>query len=124
MTADPTITLVETACRACQEKKAHDLIALDVRGLTSLADAFVFCSGNTSRQVKAIADEVHHQLKEAGYTLHATEGAREAVWVLLDYGDLVVHVFEQEMRDFYNLERLWGEAPRIDIPAEPEPSFD
>ncbi len=124
MATDPTITLVETACRACQEKKAKDLVALDVRGMTSLADAFVFCSGNTGRQVKAITDEVLRQLKAAGYKLHGTEGVQEAVWVLLDYGDVVVHVFEQETRDFYNLERLWGEAPRIEIPAAPEPSFD
>lgn len=124
MAADPTVALVEIACRACQEKKAIDLVALDVRGLTSLADAFVFCSGNTNRQVKAIADEVHHQLKEAGYRLQSAEGVPEAVWVLLDYGDVVIHVFEQEMRGFYNLERLWGEAPPIEIPAMPAPSFD
>jgi len=122
--SDPTATLVDLACRACQEKKGHDLVALDVRGLTSLADAFVFCSGTTGRQVKAIADEVEHQLKDAGFRPYAIEGAREAVWVLLDYGDLVVHVFEKETRDFYNLERLWGEAPRLELPAVAVPRFD
>ncbi|HBB40483.1 MAG TPA: ribosome silencing factor, partial [Proteobacteria bacterium] len=68
--------------------------------------------------------EVEHQLKEAGFRPYAIEGAREAVWVLLDYGDLVVHVFEKETRDFYNLERLWGEAPRLELPAVAVPRFD
>ncbi len=124
MSTDPTPALVEAACRACQEKKAEGLIALDVRGLTSLADAFIFCSGGTSRQVKAIADEVQQRLKQEGFQLQATEGLREAVWVLLDYGDVVVHIFERQTREFYNLERLWGEAPRLEIPAAPEPTFD
>ena len=90
--------------------------------MTSLADVFLLCTGNSTRQVKAIADEVEIQLKHAGFTLMGEEGGREALWVLLDYGDVVIHIFERETRYFYNLERLWGDAPRRPVPGtEPSP---
>ncbi|RMF88347.1 MAG: ribosome silencing factor [Nitrospirae bacterium] len=114
----PSAALVATAARACREKKAEDLVALDVRGLTSLAEVFLLCSGGSARQVKAIADEVAQRMKAAGFRLLGAEGVREAVWVLLDYGDLVVHIFERETRAFYDLERLWGEAPRLALEGE------
>jgi ribosome-associated protein len=109
---DSTDSLVDVACRACLEKKGENLMVLEVGEMTSLADVFVLCTGNSTRQVKAIADEVQLQLKHAGFTLLGEEGAREAVWVLLDYGNAVIHIFERETRYFYNLERLWGDAPR------------
>jgi ribosome-associated protein len=110
--SDSTDSLVDVACRACLEKKGENLVVLEVAGMTSLADVFVLCTGNSSRQVKAIAEEVELQVKRAGFTLLGAEGAREAMWVLLDYGDVVIHIFERETRYFYNLERLWGNAPR------------
>lgn len=116
-------SLVDLACRACLEKKGENLMVLEVAEMTSLADVFVLCTGNSTRQVKAIADEVEIQLKHAGFTLIGEEGAREALWVLLDYGDVVIHIFERETRYFYNLERLWGDAPRRPVPgAEPPPT--
>jgi len=116
--SDSNDSLVDVACRACLEKKGENLLVLEVAGMTSLADVFVLCTGNSSRQVKAIADEVQIQLKQAGFTLLGEEGAREALWVLLDYGDVVIHIFERETRYFYNLERLWGAAPRRPVAAD------
>jgi len=116
--SDSSDSLVDVACRACLEKKGENLLALEVAGMTSLADVFVLCTGNSSRQVKAIADEVQFQLKQAGFTLLGEEGAREALWVLLDYGDVVIHIFERETRYFYNLERLWGAAPRRPVAVD------
>ena len=117
---DPTDRLVSIACQACREKKGSDLVVLEVGRLTTLAEVFILCTGNTHRQVKAIVDEVQIQLKRAGFTLYGEEGAMEGLWVLLDYGDVVVHVFERETRFFYNLERLWGEAPRRVLPEDGE----
>jgi ribosome-associated protein len=115
---DPTDPIVDIACRACREKKGSDLVVLEVGGLTTLADVFILCTGNTHRQVKAIVDEIEIQLKGAGYTRYGEEGAAEGLWVLLDYGDVVIHVFERETRYFYNLERLWGAAPRRPLPED------
>jgi ribosome-associated protein len=117
---DSTDRLVSIACRACREKKGSDLVVLEVGRLTTLAEVFILCSGNTHRQVKAIVDEIEIQLKRAGFTLYGAEGALEGLWVLLDYGDVVVHVFQRDTRDFYNLERLWGEAPRRELPEDGE----
>jgi ribosome-associated protein len=115
---DPTDQIVAIACRACQEKKGSDLVVLEVGALTTLADVFILCTGNTNRQVKAIVEEVEIQLKRAGFTLYGEEGALEGMWVLLDYGDVVVHIFERDTRYFYDLERLWGEAPRRALPDD------
>lgn len=112
---DPADQLVAITCRACLEKKGSDLVVLEVGRLTTLADVFVLCTGNTHRQVKAIVDEVEIQLKRAGFTLYGEEGALEGLWVLLDYGDVVVHVFLEETRGFYALERLWGDAPLVSV---------
>lgn len=89
--------------------------------LTSLAEVFVLCSGNTTKQVKAIADEVHHELKVAGFMPNSEEGMREALWVLMDYGDVVIHIFERNTRSFYNLERIWGAAVRRPVEGGDRP---
>lgn len=101
--------------RAIQEKKSIGIVALDVRGLTSLADAFIICSGRSNRQVSAIAEHVRKSLREAGLRPLHVEGEKEGHWVLLDYGHVIIHVFYEPVRNFYDLESLWTDAPRIDL---------
>ena len=104
--------LAETIAAQAADKKAIDVVELDVRGVVSYTDFFLVCSGNTSRQVKAIHDAVHQALKdEHGILPRRVEGQTEATWVLMDYLDVVVHIFTPEARDFYRLEQLWGEVP-------------
>ena len=108
------------AARAADEKKAEDTVILDVGDIISITEAFVLASGTNVRQVRTICDEVELALKiEADASPRSTEGLQDASWVLLDYGDLVVHVFLSETREFYDLERLWSDAPRVawDRPA-------
>ena len=93
--------------------KAQNVVELDLRGVLGYTDYFVICSGNTDRQTKAIHDRIHQGLKkEHGLLPRRVEGLSEARWILLDYLDVVVHVFTPEARDFYRLEQLWGEAPK------------
>lgn len=99
-----------TAVNAALEKKAEALIALDLRDLVSFADFFVICSGNSRKQVQAIADGVTDALKASGLRPRQVEGYARAEWVLIDYGGLIVHVFGVEARSFYDLERLWRDA--------------
>jgi ribosome-associated protein len=95
------------------DKKAIDVVALDLRGVAGYTDYFVVCSGNTDRQVKAIHDGIHVGLKkEHGLLPRRVEGVTEARWILMDYLDVVVHVFTPDARDFYRLESLWGDVPR------------
>lgn len=101
--------------RAALEKKAERLLVLDVREITTIADYFIICSGNTSRQANAIADEIDYTLSKQGVYPHHVEGQPECKWVLMDYGDVVVHVFDAETRDFYDLEGLWGFAPAVEV---------
>jgi ribosome-associated protein len=91
---------------------------LDLREIASFTDYFVIVSGANERQVQAISDEVYETLKKAGHAAARVEGYKTAEWILLDYGDFVVHVFEQKARKFYDLERLWRESKRIELPAE------
>ena len=101
------------AARAASSKLARDIVVLDVARVLGLTDAFVITSGTNPRQVRTICDEIEHQLKSAGRGSPLfTEGLDDARWALLDYGDFVVHVFLDEARVFYDLERLWGDAPR------------
>lgn len=105
------------AVRAAESKKATDVKVLDLAGVTSFADYFVICTGANQRQVQAIGDEVALQLKEAGELPNSVEGYTQAEWVLLDYGDLLIHVFSTKARDYYGLERLWRHARTVEIPA-------
>lgn len=92
-------------------KKGYNIKTLDLRKLTPIADYFVIASADSSIQVKAIADEIDDKLRDEGIKCHFKEGYNTANWVLLDYFDVVVHIFKKEARDFYNLEKLWGDAP-------------
>lgn len=101
--------------RAVREKKSLGVVALDVRKLTSVADAFIVCSGRSNRQVSAIAEHVRTTLRAAGVRPLHVEGEKEGHWALLDYGHVVIHVFFEPVRTFYDLESLWSDAPRIDL---------
>ena len=106
------------ALHSASEKKAIDPVVLDLREIASFTDYFVIFSGANERQVQAISDEVYDQLKKAGEPTARVEGYKTAEWILLDFGDFVVHVFEQKARKFYDLERLWRESKRVTLPAE------
>ena len=117
-TADPA-TLARLIADYAADKKAIDVAELDLRGVLGYTDFFVVCSGNTDRQTKAIHDAIHKGLKdEHGLLPRRVEGASEARWILMDYLDVVVHVFTPETRDFYRLEVLWGDVPRRDYDPE------
>ena len=105
------------AARAAVDKKAHGLQLLDLQGLTGFADAFLLCTGSSTTNVRTIADAVETTLKADGQRALHREGAPESGWVLLDYGDVVVHVFLPDTRAFYALDRLWGDAPELPIEA-------
>ena len=91
-------------------KKARDIKVIDIKGVTILADYFVICSGTSTTHIKALADELETKMEEAGFRYLHKEGYNSARWILLDYGDVVVHIFHEEDRNFYNLERLWAEG--------------
>lgn len=113
-----------TALRSASDKKALDLVVLDLRAIASFTDYFLITSGTNPRQVQAIADEIVEQLKKQGTRAARVEGYNTAEWVLVDYGDFVVHVFEEKSRRFYDLERLWRDAVRVQLPPEFTPSGD
>jgi ribosome-associated protein len=98
------------------ERKAIDLVILEVKDLSSFTDYFLICSGNSDRQVQAIAGHAEEKLGKEGLRPLGIEGKREGRWVLLDYGDVVIHVFYHPVREFYDLERLWSEAPQLELP--------
>jgi ribosome-associated protein len=106
------------AARAAGDKQATDVAILDVHGLIVITDYFVIASGSTGRQVRTIVEEVERALRELDRKPVRREGETEGRWVLLDYVDVVVHVFAEEEREFYDLERLWRDAPRL-VPEEP-----
>ena len=97
--------------KAASDKKALDVLTLDMRKIPSVCDYFVIASGTSTTQARAISDNIVEKLKEEGEKLWHIEGEREALWILLDYGDVIAHVFVDEMRKFYELERLWGDVP-------------
>jgi ribosome-associated protein len=106
------------ALHAAAEKKAIDIVVLDLREIASFTDYFVITSGANERQVQAISDEVFETLKKAGTPAARLEGYKTAEWILLDFGDFVFHVFDEKARKFYDLERLWRESKRVALPAE------
>ncbi|HVS21308.1 MAG TPA: ribosome silencing factor [Pyrinomonadaceae bacterium] len=103
------------ALHAAAEKKALDLTVLDLRGIASFTDFFIITTGANKRQMQAISDEVVEQLKRHGTRAARVEGYQTAEWILVDYGDFIVHVFDEKARRFYDLERLWREAVRVDV---------
>ena len=109
-----TIDLARRAADALDDKKAADVVLLDVGDLLQITGVFVIATGTSTRQVKGLADEVTEKIKDRFERRPARkEGVTEAQWVLLDYGDVIVHIFQPDTRAFYDLERLWGDAPRI-----------
>ena len=109
--------------REASRFKALDLVLLDVSGLSSFADFFIVCSGKSSRQVQGIADNLESGLKSMGIKPIGTEGKREGHWVLMDYGDVIVHIFYEPVRYFYDLESLWSEASRVEWEQGPSPTI-
>lgn len=108
-----TIDFVRIAADAVDDKKGLDIVLLDVGDLLSITEVFLIATGSSRTHVRTLAEAVDEKLKEHGRRPLRIEGAAEGEWVLLDYGDFVVHVFQETPRDFYGLERLWGDAPRI-----------
>jgi ribosome-associated protein len=110
---------VTRAVRAAFDKKATNVVVLDLRSTPAFTDFFVLCSGHSARQVKAIADSVEDTERDAGVRPAHVEGYNRADWILMDYFTFIVHVFAPHTRDFYSLERLWGDAERIEMSDEP-----
>lgn len=108
---------LQTAARAAADKKAFQIMGLEVGDLTSYTDTLLICSGASDRQVAAIANEVQRQLKDVGRRPLHVEGESHADWILLDYGDFVIHVFTEERRTYYGLDGLWGDAPKLEADA-------
>ena len=102
--------------QAALEKKACDLVVLDVRELTSMADYFIICSGRSDRQVQSIAQGLHDDAGAEGVKPFAVEGAQRGHWLLMDFSDVIVHIFYEPVREFYDLDGLWGDAPKAKLP--------
>jgi ribosome-associated protein len=114
---------LEVFIKAVLGKKAENVVALDMRGLTSIADVFIVCSGRSNRQVSAMADHIERELRRHKIKPLSVEGAVEGQWVLMDYGHVVIHVFYESARQFYDLEGLWSDARRIPLPAPLKPTY-
>ncbi|MDX1708116.1 MAG: ribosome silencing factor [Desulfobacterales bacterium] len=112
-----TVAALDVFIEAVTKKKALNLVVLDVQNLTSIADAFIICSGKSNRQVNAIADAAIDHLKKHKIKPLSVEGTGEGHWVLLDYGDVVIHIFYEPVREFFDLEGLWVDAKRVETPA-------
>lgn len=107
--------LLQLAVAAAEDKKAHRIVALDLQGISMVADYFVICHGNSDTQVQAIATEIRERAHQRGAVVRGIEGMDTARWVLIDLGDVVVHVFHREERDYYNIERLWSDAKVVEF---------
>ncbi|MCM3756938.1 ribosome silencing factor [Sporosarcina aquimarina] len=108
-------TLLEVTFKAADDKRAEDIVVLNMEGVSLIADQFVICHANSERQVQAIAREIADKASEENYEVKRIEGMESGRWVLVDLGDVVAHIFHKDERGFYNLERLWGDAPMIEI---------
>lgn len=117
-TANPT-NPANLAAELAADRKADDIVVLDLRGRSSITDYFVVCTGRSDIQVRAICERVREGMKDAGHGALSIEGAEHGHWGLLDFGEVVVHVFQSETRDLYDLERLWSEAPRWTYESAP-----
>ncbi len=111
------LTKVALIVEAARERKAEDLVGLDVREISSFADSFIIATGTSDRHVRSVTDSIEASLKSAGDPPMGIEGYDEGRWVLIDCGDAIVHVFQQEVRDHYDLERLWSDAPALALDA-------
>lgn len=109
------LEIAQLAAKAAEDKKGNNVVILDLKGLSIIADYFVVCHGNSETQVQAIVDNIKDSTEEVGLTVRGREGYDEARWVLIDLGDVVVHVFHRDEREFYNIERLWKDAPVVSV---------
>lgn len=107
--------IVQLIAEACDDKRAEDIIAMDMQQVSLIADYFVICHGNNERQVQSIAREIKDRMDENDISVKRMEGFEQARWVLVDCGDVVCHIFHKDERNYYNLERLWGDANRIPL---------
>ena len=105
----------QVAVEAIQEKKGEDITVLDIASVASFTNFFIVCNGLNARQNQAISDEVERQLRERGRHPYGLEGYQESEWILIDYGDFIVHIFSRRARQYYDLERLWKTAPRVPL---------
>lgn len=112
--------LVELAAKACDDKRGQDIVVLDMNNVSLIADYFLICEGSNERQVQAIAREVKGVADEQEVKVERLEGFDQARWVLVDLGDVVCHIFHKDERNYYNLERLWGDAPSVDVSLNQE----
>ncbi|MDP9727354.1 ribosome silencing factor [Alicyclobacillus sp. TC] len=112
--------LAMQAAQAASDKKAKDVLILDIHELTPMADYFVICSANSGTQIQAVSKAIKDKMGENGVYCKGMEGLEDARWVLMDFGDIVVHIFRPEDREFYHLERLWGDAPVLSLETEAE----
>ena len=110
-----SLNTAQSIIKILDGKKAINIKMLDIRELTTMADYFIVCSGNSTTQIKAISDEVSEEMAKLGIKPIGREGFATASWVLIDYGDVIVHVFNHESRDFYSIEHLWADAKEVDI---------
>ena len=111
---DQVKEMAQIVYRALEEKKGEDICIIDISGISPLADYFIITNGSSDSQVKALVDNVEEKMHKAGYSQIQREGLQSGNWVLLDYGDVVVHVFDKENREFYHLERIWSDGKRIE----------
>lgn len=107
--------IAKTACHALSEKKAEDLRVIEISEISPLADYFIIATGSNTNQIQAMVDAVDEALTKAGHPVKQIEGNRNSSWVLMDYGDIIVHIFSQEDRLFYNLEKIWTDGKRIEV---------
>ena len=109
--------MAQIACKAIDDKKGQDIKIIDIHNISVIADYFVIASGTNSNQVQAIVDNVEEQLGRAGFEAKQIEGNRNSSWILMDYGDVIVHVFDEEKRLFYDLERIWRDGKVLEMDA-------
>lgn len=107
--------MVSLAIRALEDKKGNDIQVIDIHEVSVIADYFIIASGSNTNQVQTLSDNVDETLGRAGYELRQTEGYSSAAWILMDYNDIIVHIFSEEDRSFYDLERIWRDGKLIDI---------
>lgn len=107
--------IMQNIVKLMDAKKASDIKVLDISALTTMADYFVICSGNSGIHMRAVADEIDEKLSELNINPRGREGVNNDFWILLDYSDVIVHIFNKESRDFYSIENLWADASEVDI---------
>jgi ribosome-associated protein len=112
---------IRAAVSAAQGKKAEDILILSLSAVTSFTDYFVIMHGHSSRQLNALSDGIERNLRKELIKPLSIEGQKNAEWILMDYGSFIIHIFTKEKRDYYSLERLWADVPRLDVPADKEP---